>query len=100
MRINSTTAYIVNKNTVKQLIEELLKSGYTLKDDIRFVTKNFGRMIDEGYYIPIFPRHPHVQYGSSHSKLSLAEIEIDVIKNEDRVDGVDEVVIYNPRIIL
>ena len=34
MRINSTTAYIVNKNTVKQLIEELLKSGYTVKDDI------------------------------------------------------------------
>ena len=58
MRINSTTAYIVNKNTVKQLIEELLKSGYTLKDDIRFVTNNFGRMIDKGYYIPIFPRHP------------------------------------------
>ena len=97
MRINSTTAYIVNKNTVKQLIEELLKSGYTLKDDIRFVTNNFGRMIEEGYYIPIFPRHHHVQYASSHSKLSLAEIEMDVIKNDERVD---EVVIYNPRIIL
>lgn len=97
MRINSTTAYIVNKNTVKQLIEELLKSGYTVKDDIRFVTNNFGRMIEEGYYIPIFPRHPHVQYASSHRKLSLAEIEMDVIKNDDRVD---EVVIYNPRIIL
>ena len=97
MRINSTTAYIVNKNTVKQLIEELLKSGYTLKDDIRFVTNNFGRMIEEGYYIPIFPRHHHVQYASSHSKLSLAEIEMDVIKNDERVD---EVVIYTPRIIL
>ena len=97
MRIDSTTAYIVNKNTVKQLIEELLKSGYTVKDDIRFVTNNFGRMIEEGYYIPIFPRHPHVQYASSHRKLSLAEIEMDVIKNDDRVD---EVVIYNPRIIL
>ena len=54
-------------------------------------------MIEEGYYIPIFPRHPHVQYASSHRKLSLAEIEMDVIKNDDRVD---EVVIYNPRIIL
>ena len=97
MRINNTTVYIVNKNTVKQLIDELLKSGYTLKDDIRLVTKNFGRMIEEGYYIPIFPEHPHVQYASSHSKLSLAEIEIDVIKNDDMVD---EVVIYNPRIIL
>ena len=97
MKINSTTAYIVNKNTVKQLIDELLKSGYTLNDDIRLVTKNFGRMIEEGYYITIFPRHPHVQYSSSHSKLSLAEIEIDVIKNYDRVD---EVVIYNPKVIL
>ena len=99
MKINSTTAYIVNKNTVKQLIDDLLKSGYTLKDDIRLVTKtsNFGRMIEEGYYIPIFPRHPHVQYSSSNSKLSLAEIEIDVIKNYDRVD---EVVIYNPKVIL
>lgn len=97
MRINNTTAYIVNKNNVKQLINELLKSGYTLKDDIRLVTKDFGRMIEEGYYIPIFPRHPHVQYTSTHSKLSLAEIEMDVIKNDDRVD---EVVIYKPRIIL
>ena len=66
MKINSTTAYIVNKNTVKQLIDELLKSGYTL-------------------------------YDSSHSKLSLAEIENDVIKNDGRVD---EVVIYNPKVIL
>ena len=97
MRINSTTAYIVNKNTVKQLIEELLKSGYTVKDDIRFVTNNFGRIIEEGCYIPIFPRHPHVQYAPSHSKLSLAEIEMDVIKNDERVD---EVVIYKPKVIL
>lgn len=97
MKINSTTVYIVNKNTVKQLINELLKSGYTLKDDIRLVTSHFGRMIEEGYYIPIFPTHPHVQYSSSHSKLSLAEIENDVIKNDG---GVDEVVIYNPKVIL
>lgn len=97
MKINSTTVYIVNKNTVKQLINELLKSGYTLKDDIRLVTNHFGRMIEEGYYIPIFPIHPHVQYSSSHSKLSLAEIENDVIKNDGRVD---EVVIYNPKVIL
>ena len=47
MRINSTTAYIVNKNTVKQLIDDLLKSGYILNDDIRLVTENFGRMIEE-----------------------------------------------------
>ena len=97
MRINSTTAYIVNKNTVKQLIDDLLKSGYTLNDDIRLVTDNFGRMIEKGYYILIFPGHPHVQYTSSHSKLSLAEIEIDVIKKYERVD---DVVIYNPKVIL
>ena len=99
MKINSTTVYIVNKNTVKQLIDELLKSGYTLKDDIRLVTENFGEMIDEGYYIPIFPRHPHVRYSSYHSKLSLAEIEMDVIKN-DLSERVDEIVIYKPKVIL
>ena len=97
MKINSTTAYIVNKSTIKQFVEELIKSGYTVKDDIRLVTKHFGDLIDAGYYVPIFPRHPYVQYTARHSKLSLAEMNLDVIKRETKVD---DVVIYKPKIIL
>lgn len=61
------------------------------------MTKHFGELIKAGYYILIFPRHPYVQYTASHSKLSLAEMNIDEIKRETKVD---EVVIYRPKIIL